>query len=64
VLSVRNDGPTLSADWTLDDADGVGVRNVRQRLEASIGTPARVTIANAPDGSGVEATVTLPYRTA
>ncbi|HVZ49667.1 MAG TPA: sensor histidine kinase [Gemmatimonadaceae bacterium] len=70
VLTVRNDGPPLPHGWTVEEADGVGLRNVRERLAASVGGDARFTIGNAGDGTGaapatgVEATVTLPYRVA
>jgi hypothetical protein len=63
VLSVRNDGPLLPNGWSLDDADGVGLRNVRDRLQAASDATATLSIANTSDGAGVEATVTLPYRT-
>ena len=71
VLSVRNDGPLLPVGWSLEDTDGVGLRNVRDRLQASVdagsaaaaGTAPSLTIANTADGTGVEAIITLPYRT-
>jgi sensor histidine kinase YesM len=62
VLSVRNDGPPLPAGWSLDDTDGVGLRNVRDRLQASADATASFAIGNTADGAGVEATITLPYR--
>ncbi len=73
VLSVRNDGPPLPAGWTLDDADGVGLRNVRDRLRAfadasadsaviAVDSSASFSIENTADGTGVEATITLPLR--
>jgi LytS/YehU family sensor histidine kinase len=67
VLCVRNDGPPLPHGWTLDDTDGVGLRNVRDRLRASADTLANGTasfsMSNTTDGAGVEATITLPFRT-
>ena len=73
VVSVHNDGPPLPPGWSLDEADGVGLRNVRDRLMASTVTSTNTTLAaresvpslqvrNAPDGRGVEATITLPLR--
>jgi LytS/YehU family sensor histidine kinase len=63
VLSVRNDGPLLPSNWSLDEADGVGLRNVRDRLNAWADATAGFSIANTADGAGVEATITLPLRT-
>ena len=62
VLSVRNDGPLLPTDWSLDDADGVGLGNVRDRLRAWADATAAFAIENTSDGTGVEATITLPFR--
>lgn len=62
VLSVRNDGPLLPAQWSLEDADGVGLRNVRDRLRAWADSTAALSIANTADGAGVEAAITLPFR--
>ncbi|MEQ1693202.1 MAG: hypothetical protein ABMA00_18065, partial [Gemmatimonas sp.] len=66
-------GPPLPAGWTLDDADGVGLRNVRDRLRAfadasaggaviAVDSSASFSIENTADGTGVEATITLPLR--
>jgi signal transduction histidine kinase len=63
VLTVRNEGPRLPHDWSLDAADGVGLRNVRARLAATVGEQASLVVCNSADGTGVEARVRLPYRT-
>lgn len=63
LLSVRNDGPQLPHAWTIDAADGVGLRNVRDRLQALAGDKASFSMANTADGTGVEASIALPART-
>jgi two-component system LytT family sensor kinase len=61
VLDVRDDG--AGAEPTaVERASGLGVRAVRQRLEARYGAGARLDIETSP-GAGLVATVTLPART-
>jgi two-component system, LytTR family, sensor kinase len=60
VIDVYNDGPPLPRDWSVEAADGFGLRNVRERLAARPG--ASFAIANA-DGEGVRATLVLPRAT-
>jgi hypothetical protein len=62
IVRVRNDGPLLPTGWSLDDADGVGLRNVRDRLQAFAGAEATLVLTNVPDGSGVEVRIALPLR--
>ena len=59
VLRVSDDGPGLPADA----AEGVGLRNTRERLAALYGTDQRLVLGNAPEG-GAFAEVHLPYHTA
>jgi two-component sensor histidine kinase len=58
VLSIRNSGSTLSADYR----EGVGLRNCRERLKVIYGDQATLQLAN--DGDSVVARVTLPERLA
>ena len=59
VLTVRDDGPGLPA---IPDTDsGVGLSNTRARLSALYGGNATLEVGNA-EGSGVIATVRLPYH--
>jgi hypothetical protein len=61
-LSVYNDGPTLRADWETNSG-GVGLANLRTRLQILHGSAADLTMA--PAGSdGVEVIVTLPLKDA
>jgi LytS/YehU family sensor histidine kinase len=59
VLTVRDDGPGLSA--TPASTAGVGLSNIRARLAELYGTAASLDVSNA-EGGGVIATVRLPYR--
>ena len=60
VLGVSDDGPG-SADTDLEEVPGLGLRTVRQRLEAGFGRRAGLEIETAV-GKGFVATLTLPAR--
>jgi two-component system LytT family sensor kinase len=60
-LSVYNDGPGLAADWESKNA-GVGLANLRTRLEIMYGDAAGLGVRSV-DG-GVEVVVTLPLADA
>jgi signal transduction histidine kinase len=57
VLRVEDSGCGMSPDAD----DGVGIQNVRRRLEAHYGPEARLTLSPRP-GSGTVAQIILPYR--
>jgi len=59
TLSVRNDGPSLSADWEAT-ASGIGIANVRTRLKSLYGEEFTLSLRN-QDAGGVEALVSLPF---
>jgi two-component system LytT family sensor kinase len=59
TLSVYNDGPPLSESW--QTAGGVGLANLKTRLQLMFGGAARLDVASRGI-SGVEVCVTLPYR--
>jgi len=70
VLEVEDDGPGLPPGWTLTppEGSGVGLTNVRSRLERMYGEHARLELLTPADGAGrprpgVLARVTIPYRT-
>jgi len=70
VLEVEDDGPGLPPGWTLTppDGSGVGLTNVRSRLERTYGEQARLELLTPADEAGrprpgVLARVTIPYRT-
>ena len=70
VLEVEDDGPGLPAGWTLTppEGSGVGLPNVRSRLERMYGEHARLELLTPADEEGrprpgVLARVTIPYRT-
>lgn len=63
VLEVVDDGPGLPPGWTLNGGTGVGLRNVRGRLEALYGNEA-VLVLEAAAPRGVSARLELPWSTA
>jgi hypothetical protein len=72
VLEVQDDGPGLPGGWTMGQptaGSGVGLPNVRSRLERMYGQEGRLELLtpNADDGGpapGVVARVMIPYRRA
>jgi len=70
VLEVEDDGPGLPAGWTHTppEGSGVGLANVRARLERMYGEQARLEMLTPADEGGhprcgVLARVTIPFRT-
>lgn len=61
-LTVYNDAPSLPADWEAAQS-GVGLRNLRTRLQILHGNDAELQLRRANPG-GVEVVVTLPFREA
>jgi two-component sensor histidine kinase len=60
TLTVRiyNDGPSLPAGWE-QTTRGIGVHNVRKRLQSLYGSAFELKLCN--QGGGVEASVSVPY---
>jgi signal transduction histidine kinase len=61
VLRVRDDGVGVPEDWTPEEGSGVGIRNVRERLERHYGDRGELRVRPIPEG-GVRATVRIPFR--
>jgi LytS/YehU family sensor histidine kinase len=61
-ISVYNDGPGLATDWQTTNT-GVGIANLRTRLQILYGDKSTFDLGNAGTG-GVEAAVTLPFAEA
>lgn len=61
VLAVTDDGPGMPEGWDPGEAAGVGLRNVRSRLEKLYGDRAELEFVSEA-GEGVSATVVLPFR--
>jgi LytS/YehU family sensor histidine kinase len=59
-LSIFNDGPTLLSDWQTAHT-GVGIGNLRTRLEILHGKNAELHLGAVEEG-GVEVIVTLPFH--
>ena len=55
VVTVRDDGPGPAASMN----GGVGLKNTRERLRATYGSAARLTLEHAPEGGAV-ATLVIP----
>lgn len=60
IVQVRNDGPDLPLNST-EGVNGVGLCNVRTRLQMYYGDEGSLTLRNRESG-GVEATVSIPFR--
>ena len=61
-LSIYNDGSPLPVNWEVTQT-GVGLRNLRTRLQILHGSESGLQLQSAAPG-GVEVVVTLPYREA
>jgi LytS/YehU family sensor histidine kinase len=62
VLAVRDDGPGLAAGAVPTPGGGVGLRNVRARLEELYGENQKLSFHDA-EGGGLIAEIRLPYHT-
>jgi two-component system, LytTR family, sensor kinase len=60
-LQLRNEGPALPANWSLESARGIGLRNTALRLHHLYGGEAQFDVKDCVNG--VEVAVSLPYRT-
>lgn len=60
-LEVRDDGRRRERGWRPDEAAGVGLRNVRERLEHLYGRDGRLEVAPGEDG-GVVSVIELPWK--
>jgi two-component system LytT family sensor kinase len=59
-LSVCNDGPSLAADWE-EAHSGIGISNVRTRLQSLYGNQFELRMQNQEAG-GVEVLLSLPFK--
>jgi hypothetical protein len=59
-LSVQDEGPGLPEGWVAAECDGLGLANVRERLERLYGADHRLELVNRPEG-GVLARMSLPF---
>ena len=59
TLSVCNDGPSLPAGWEMTRS-GIGISNVRTRLQALYGDTFELSMRNRNTG-GVEVSVSMPF---
>src|SRR5215470_2010093 len=59
-IKVYNDGPTLPADWRIEDCDGIGLANTRARIAQLYGAAGRLEAHNRGD-RGVEVTLLIPF---
>jgi hypothetical protein len=60
-ITVRNEGPRLPANWSLQDSAGIGLRNTALRLQHLYAGDSQLRIADWE--RGVQADIVLPYRT-
>jgi signal transduction histidine kinase len=61
-VEVEDDGPGLGDEFDLDaPVRGVGLRNLRERIDVFFGHAGRLSIGSGPMG-GTLATIEIPYR--
>ena len=61
TLSIFNDGPSLTTDWETTGS-GIGISNVRTRLQSLYGDSFDLRLQN--QDNGVEVSVSVPFREA
>ena len=61
-IEIENDGPPLPEGFSVDATDGVGLRNLRDRLAALVGETGAFHLDTAPGGNGVVAVIEMPFR--
>jgi two-component sensor histidine kinase len=62
-IKVYDDGPGLQEGWRMEESDGIGLANTRERLQQLYGPEHRFDVRNRSEG-GVEATLLIPLRLA
>jgi two-component sensor histidine kinase len=62
-LSVEDDGPGMADDGLPEVSDGIGLRNVKERLQRLYGDDQRMNVRPGADG-GLVVEMWIPYRTA
>ncbi|MGH7460185.1 MAG: sensor histidine kinase [Longimicrobiales bacterium] len=60
-ITLRNEGPALPLNWSLQESTGIGLRNTALRLQHLYGSESRLEVVDWE--RGVRADITLPYRT-
>jgi signal transduction histidine kinase len=60
-LAVKDNGPGIDKNGDAENRQGVGLNNVRARLEQIYGHECRFEITNAPEG-GLTVTIEMPFR--
>ncbi|MFB5759837.1 sensor histidine kinase [Paenibacillus medicaginis] len=59
IIRITDNGQGLPEGWKLEEASGIGVRNVHQRIQLYCGAAYGVLLGSAESG-GVQVTLTLP----
>lgn len=61
-IEVENDGPPVDAMVSIAEAQGTGLRNLRDRLMAIVGPSTRLEVGPAPTFTGALAVVEIAFR--
>lgn len=64
VLKVENDGKPFKDNEIELMQKGLGIKNLKDRLNTLYGNSARLVLRNKPDGNGVETIIKIPYSQA
>jgi len=62
-ITVSDDGPGLSSDWTAKNHGGIGLVNTSERLKHLYGSNHRFNLSNSETG-GTIASIVIPFRSA
>ncbi len=61
-LAVRDNGPGLPAGWSVEDHEGIGIANTRERLRHLYGAHNQSVEFSQEPGGGVRVDLSLPFR--
>ena len=60
-ISVCDDGPGLQSGWRMEESEGIGLANTRERLKHLYGTEHRFDLRNGA-GGGVTVSLSIPFH--
>jgi sensor histidine kinase YesM len=61
-LAVRDNGPGLPPGWTVENSEGIGIANTRERLRHLYGEQNQSLKISEEPGGGVRVDLSLPFR--
>jgi signal transduction histidine kinase len=61
-IEILNEGPLLESHWRIEDSEGIGLKNVSNRLEKIYNGKSWVSLRNDPKKNGVSVTISIPWQ--